>query len=522
MRVLLIVPTYRYKDNYPAFLSASDFPTGNAYIAASLREAGHEVMGLNLNNIIGYESAHTMILNEITKALKKEPDLIGIGGLCIDYSFIKDAMGIIRYQSKVPIVLGGGIVNNDSEFIFNHLKPDYCIIGEAEETFVNLCDTLENKGDLSQIDNLGYREDGKAVFTKRNYDYPTERPFPDYDTFGYGEMVDKFSMTTRVLYRYSRTEPRPVGIVTARGCPFRCTFCVKHSAKYRARSIPNIMAEIKLLYDKYNFNILIIQDELFAVNKQRMIDFCEALIENKKSMGWDFDWMFQTHANARLDKGTLQLAKDAGCYFFSYGLESASPTVLKSMNKKTQVSQIEEVIKLAEEVGIGFGGNLIFGDMAETEYTLLDSLDFWAKHGKTNQIFLGFVSPYPGSELFDKCIEQGIIADKVKYYEGIERNLYQMTSIPNWVGWYDFLTALEGTWMFVDIIDGRYRKVPTDDYYINLCGVKMYEIHAICSHCNKEVVYKQAFDKITPRLFLGTGCTHCGRRIRINLKECYD
>ena len=284
------------------------------------------------------------------------------------------------------------------------MKPDFCIIGEGEEAIVKLADILDpvdgqtTPHNFEGISNLGYWHDGKAVFTTINYDYGdiNSRPFPDYEPFGIKEMLDKYSMATRLLYRYSRTHPRPMIISTARSCPFNCSFCVhSHGPKYRERSIENIMAEIKELYEKYKFNILIIQDELFAVNKARMRDFCVALIEAKKTYGWNFDWMFQTHANAKLDLEVMVLAKQSGCFMFSYGLESASPTVLKSMNKKTKVPQIIEAIKIARDTGIGFSGNLIFGDPAETEDTIRESLDFYYKHCQQECVFLGFLMPYP-------------------------------------------------------------------------------------------------------------------------------
>ena len=371
MKILLVVPTFHYKGQSVTYLSMSDFPTGLAYIASALKRAGHEVIGLNLNNNTKYPSAYLSMANQIHKTLEKEkPDLIGLGGLCIDYAFIKDAIEVIRRYTKAPIVMGGGIIGNDKEFIFNLLKPDFCIWGEGEEAIVKLTDTLENNKRPDGINNLAYWTENGAVFNKTNYDYGKldDRAFPDYEPFGIQEMLDDYSMSTRILYKYSRPYPRAMTINTARSCPFNCSFCT-HSGgpKYRARSIGNILEEIKEFYEKYGFNVLIIGDELFAVNKKRMREFCEKLIKAKKEYDWDFDWMFQTHANARLDKETLELAKKAGCYFFSYGLESASPKVLKSMNKKTNVNQFIEAIELAKEVGIGFGGNLLFGDPVETE-----------------------------------------------------------------------------------------------------------------------------------------------------------
>ena len=183
MKILLIIPTFNYAGaNFPNFLSVSDFPTGFAYLAASLKEAGHEVVGLNLNNKIGYPSARAMIQDLIPKAIEEyQPGLIGVGGICTDYAFLKGAIGIIRQTAPhVPIVLGGGIVNNDAEFIFRLLCPDFCIVGEGEETIVKLA----NGEPHESINNLGYWQDGQAVFTAVNYQYRDidNRPFPDYKT----------------------------------------------------------------------------------------------------------------------------------------------------------------------------------------------------------------------------------------------------------------------------------------------------------------------------------------------------
>ena len=292
-----------------------------------------------------------------------------------------------------------------------------------------------------------------AKFTKRNYNYRdvNERPLPDWDCFGVKDMIDNYSMETRVLYRYPRTYPRPFIIVTARGCPFKCTFCIAHSAKYRPRSVENIMTEIKENYEKYKFNILIIQDELFAVSKERMVDFCESLIEKKKKYGWDFDWMMQTHANAKLDLETLKLAKEAGCFAFSYGLESASPTVLKSMKKHTTPEQIIKAIQIADEAGIGFAGNILFGDPAETEDTIQETLRFYFRYGIDPAVFLSYVTPYPGSALFDYCLEKGIIKDKEYFYEHIDETIWNMTQMPNslFLAWAKFLMNLEQTYLLI-------------------------------------------------------------------------
>jgi radical SAM superfamily enzyme YgiQ (UPF0313 family) len=501
MKVALVVPVSHYKDSYPAFLSLSDFPTGFAYLASSLKKAGHEVMGINPNNIIGYPSAQIMLQDVLSQNLRQhKPDLIGLGGLCSDYAFLKDAINIIRNVSpNTPIVLGGQIVTNDAEDIFNLLKPDYAVIGEGEDAIVRIANGQVQKGIVQGV-------------------YPPTidlLPFPDYEPFGVRDMIDNYSMATRLLYRYSRPYARPFVIVASRSCPFTCTFCIHghRNIPYRARSIPNIVEEIKQNYEKYKFNILLIDDELFAVHKKRMVDFCNAVLKGKEEYGWDFDWMFQTHASARLDLETLKLAKMAGCFFFSYGLESASPTVLKSMNKKIEVSQVIEAMKLAHQTGIGFGANLIFGDIAETSDTWAETLSFWLEYCRKDFVFLANLMPYPGSKLFDTI--KGKFKNKKTYYENIDNGVINMTSIPDhqFVDLLKLIQGLETSWLFVT----QATNIRTEtESVLNYNGETIYKIWSSCPYCGRESLYRIPMGSASKGHFtLGTGCTFCNRKIKI-------
>ncbi len=512
MKVLLVLPTHHYSSG-GAFLSFSDFPTGFGYITSALKKAGHEVYGCNPNNKVGYKTLKDMVRAEIISSIDScKPDLIGLGGICTDYLFIRDAIQIIRSVCDAPIVLGGNIVTNDAEFIFNDLKPDYAVVGEGEEAIVRIAN-----GDPHHYT----YQTGIIEIPQKEYATLDERSFPDYEPFGVKDMIDNWSMTTRVLYRYSRANPRPYNIVASRSCPFACTFCIHghRKIKYRARSIPNIMAEIKESYEKYHFNILILLDELFAVSKGRLGEFCDAVLDGKQRFGWDFDWCFQTHPSARFDLDTLRLAKKAGCYLFSYGVESASPTVLRSMAKHSRPEQIAEAINMAHQAGIAFAGNLIFGDPAETLDTMRESLYFWYQH-QDALLFLGFVCTYPGSKLFDDCIRDGLIPDKKQFYETIDKQMVNMTKIPSATlqTWFNFLNFLEQSWLFVKSTNmTRYEVDSVRERSCVVTGLTCYRIYAICPHCGREFLLYQACKDIKKEEYMGAACPHCGKRVRVNL-----
>ena len=534
MNVLLIPPTYRYTIQYPSFLAPCDFASGFAYIAASLKAAGHQVFGCNPNNAPEYPSALDMIHNKIARAITdSKPDLIGLGGLCTDFRFLHDALHIIRhYAPSVPVLMGGSVITYDQEFIHSTLKPDYSLAGEADDTVVMLADALEGRGTLEAIPNLCYQKDGRLTCTEKNLKFGrdlNEQPFPDYSMFDIEGMLEA-SMAARPLYRFYRKDPRIMPIVTARECPFACTFCLHgHGgrAKYRARTTENVMEEIKQLYDRYQFNILILLDELFAVNKQKLDEFCQSLIEHRRRYGWDFNWMFQTHANARLNLESLILAKEAGCSYFSYGLESASKRVLKSMKKGTQPEQYAEAIAMADQAQIGFGGNFIFGDPAETPETISETLTFYRDHCSDIHCFMSGIQPYPGSALYGVSQDMGLMPDKLVFYQTIDQKVFNMTQMPDaqWIGYLRAIVAFDSLPLCKTVDVTRIIRRALENRMTVNSGRQFWELFAECPHCNKSFSYIELTepDRVpTHGLQIITGCEHCCKRIRLNVPVAKD
>jgi len=498
MRVLLIVPTFQYTSPGPGFLSITDFPVGLAYLASALKVAGYEVFGLNLNNDTSFPSKREMVRAKVRQSLQNiSPDLVCLGGLCTDYAFLRDALTAIRECSPgTPVVMGGGIINNDAEFVFQTLKPDFCIRGEGEEVLVQLAGSLaQGTKDFSHIPNLGFWENKTARFTRLDFHYGEidERAFPDYEPFGIQGLLDDYWLAARNLYRYPKINPRPWPIVAARSCPFSCTFCVHHRGiKYRARSIANIMEELEFFHSKYQFNVLTLLDELFAVNNERLQQFSEAVLKLKADKGLDFVWTFQTHASAAFDEDTLALAKRAGCYFYSYGMESASPTVLASMNKRTKPAQVLGAIQSANKLKIGFGGNFIFGDPAENPQTLSETLTFFRDHCTDLHVDMFSIRPYPGSKLFDFCVNKGLIKDKFEFYEHIDENPINMTSNPRW-WWIIWIMALDyfgglHLWLKSSVsVSCELLPDAPESPVARHYGMQVYKIGTVCPYCGQKV-----------------------------------
>ena len=492
MRISIIVPTQLYKYKFPAPLSMSDFPVGLAYIAAALKAAGHEVVGCNPNNLYDFPSAKAMAAETITRHLDQyKPEVVCTGGICTDYAFLRDCLQIVRNRvPKARVILGGGIVSYDPRFVFEYLKPDFAVKGDAEHIVTQIVSSIASGTEPKQVPNIFYWKDGKVQATPEDFCYPDIETliYPEFDIFDAKGILDNFSLAARPLYRYPKEEPRPWVVVAGRGCPFRCTFCVHdRPTPYHTRTSADVMKELAYFHDKYQFNILVILDELFAPKRGRLVEFSQAIKKLKQERKWDLVWTFQTHANVGLTQNDIMLAKDAGCYAFSYGMESASETVLTSMKKKSHPAQIAEVIPMCYKAGVGFGGNFIFGDPAETPQTMKETMTFFRENCENLHMSLGSIQPYPGSTLYVNCLKNKTIPDAGQFYETIDERRYRMAQgFPEkpWAIWCGLMGFFGGKGLWHQAAPAVARGREVNAHFDTLV------LDAKCPHCQSDFTYR--------------------------------
>ncbi|MBN2644216.1 MAG: B12-binding domain-containing radical SAM protein [Desulfuromonadaceae bacterium] len=415
MKISIITP----KNNYPSpEVDVSLIPQGVAYLSSVLAEAGHQVVVFN-PSYIRFEQPYLLFWAQSLTGFVRhhQPELILLSGLTGNYRFVSDTMRILRMCcAEIPIVLGGGIVTYDREYVFNDLTPDYALVGDAEESVVALAAAIENKTALEQIDNLSYWVDGTAVFNPVNYSNASLDlfPYPDYDALEIEKYYELLEQSDFPANLFSFSTPRPIPISTGRSCPFKCTFCCHTGGqKYRQRSIASVIDEIRFLYEKYRFNILFIYDELFSVRAERIFHFCDEL-EGLFAEGMSFEWTCALRLDD-VDGALLSRLKETNCAYVGLGFESGSNAVLKSMRKGITREKIEAVSALCRKNKIGLQANFIFGDRAETEQTFQESLHCFERFCKDSSVSIGYIIPFPGAELF--AAELGD-EEKRTYYSG--------------------------------------------------------------------------------------------------------
>jgi anaerobic magnesium-protoporphyrin IX monomethyl ester cyclase len=510
--VLIIIPRYipyRTKAYY-------EFPLGLAYVSASLKRGGYDVDVINLNHCDDTQSS--LICGKLNGG--KKYHYVMSGGLSAHYKQLKEIVSDVRSGDKdAVVVLGGGIMSSTPELMYRYLKPDYMVLGEGEITVIELLSEIESGGkNLEFVKGIGYRDEkGDLIITRRreSVDNLDILPWPDLDAFEFDTYL-KYQKANDNYYQYIHDEPRFYPIISSRGCPYNCTFCYHPlGRRYRSRSVEDFLKEVRFVVDKYGINNLAIFDELLSVDRNRLLEICEGL----KPFSDRVRWMCQLRVD-NIDKELLHTMRDAGCFLISYGFESANNEVLTSMKKHITKEQIEEALKLTREAGLCIQGYFIFGDTSETSETSRETLDFWKKYHDYH-ITLGYIRPYPGSELWEREVSKGHLDTDEKQLDFLNAcinappNLSKMNSDE----WFQLQKDVQKATMLNDHFSGEVSSEREEEE-------GTYTIKVECILCGERNVYKHFRQRI-----LGIskiGCRKCNQQMNISplifqhVKEDYE
>lgn len=478
------------------------FPLGLAYLASALKKTGYQVNCLNLNHYSG--SVAEAINNFIMK--QGRFDFACTGGISTVYGQVKAVVEAFHAgHPDTKLILGGGLISSEPELMFDVLGPAYIVIGEGEETIGELISCVENKGDLSQVAGIGYRDrSGKIIFTRPRPPIADidSIPWPDFEGFEFGKYLDQMHPSDQFyLDRYD--QPRAYPIICSRSCPFNCTFCYHPIGKtYRQRSVNKIMDELTVMLKRYRINLITIYDELFSNDREWLNDFCRNIKVLLKSLPWECKWGCQMRVD-KLDDAMLKTMQDSGCYSMSYGFESYSPTVLKSMQKHISPQQIDRAIKLTMDNHLCLQANFIFGDPAETLQTTRETLDYWKANVQAG-VMLTFVNPYPGTAIYQKCLERGVIKDKLDF---IENRIFGVLNMSETMSDRQFIRL----WYEINKAVIKYR-VYARKWELEQNRDGTYSISVECPHCKKMVEYKNYLLGSKYYFSVMMYCRKCSRR----------
>lgn len=388
MRVFVLNPAiYAGKQNIMTVRDRQ--PLDMAYIAALLR-SDHEVRLLDAN-IFGYDVDRT--LEEIT-AFK--PDVFVLTSTPVNRwecpnSHIDSVYELINRAGITPTILTGSHGSVTPEWMLRKCNATYVVRGEPEMIVKNLVDVLAVGGDAKSVGGISFRQGEGFCHTE---DAPRIEsldalPFPAYD------------LLPMERYRYTFSDlPAPFSIMlTSRGCPYHCTFCLKVMSKDKFiwRSTESVVAEIKYLQEKFGVRSIYFQDWEFVINKPRVHELCDAIIRE----GIELKWGCNVRANDFFFKDLIKKMADAGCVRVNIGFESGSQKVLNTIKKAIRIQDLETAIAFSRELGIKLGMYALINAPGETKESIRETMAFLAKH-QIDAMNFNLTIPYLGTEMHER------------------------------------------------------------------------------------------------------------------------
>ncbi|MFH1663561.1 MAG: radical SAM protein [archaeon] len=318
------------------------------------------------------------------------------------FNDIKVAGEIKKVLPESHITMINTHVTNLPEWTLNQSNAiDSVCIGEFDNTLVDLAQTLSQGKELNKVKGIAFKE--KKQFMQngsgRLVENLDELPFvSEIYLRHFGEKLIK-------EYFYASIKWPEIQILTARGCPNGCSFCnipMKHS--YRARSIPNVIDELKFIQKNMPFlNEIMIEDDTFPADKKRTIELCNAMVDNGIKLTWS------TNARVNTDFETLEKMKQAGCRLVCVGFETPNQKVLNDIFKGQTKNMQVEFKKRADKTGILVNGCFILGLPGDTPETMQATIDF-AKYLNSNTSQFYPLMVYPGTPAFNWAKETGYLS----------------------------------------------------------------------------------------------------------------
>ncbi len=416
MRVLFV---------YPNLYTQMGFNHGLASLSAVLKRAGHETRMVNLN-----ENLPPVPTDEEFVALVKEwrPGLIGFSCLTMQYQEALRLARLLRARARAdgfalaPLVVGGVHPTMVPEAVMADGAWDHVGVGECEDALLALVTRVERGESPHDIANfvswkggtrpaLAERAPVGAEHWVRNNvgEFPdfAALPQPDYELFDTG--------------RITQQKHGWFGLMTSRGCPYRCTYCLNHKIVdryrdelgrgtsqigfFRFRRPEQMVEEIRWVLERYpDIGTFILDDDLFTLDAPHAIAFARAY----KAAGFTVPWVVNSHVN-RLDPVLAAELAAGGCKILKLGIESGSERVRREILKRFMTDDdILETVRVGEAHGLHTSGFVMVGLPYESHAERLATVDLLAR-SLIGRFRTSIFFPFPGTESHQLSIQGGFV-----------------------------------------------------------------------------------------------------------------
>lgn len=433
-------------------------PIGHGYVASVAVMDGHRVSVLDLNaeRRKPMEESPAEIAQWVEKrmlaALQQEkPDVIGLGGIVTQYSRIKQIARLCKsVYPDVPIILGGGIASSLPLFMVQRLGVDSLVQEEGEVSFSELLHRLEMGASLEGVKGVAYRhpirrgewefrDNGLRPSAKNRGLGLDALPWPYRNPWPLDE-VYKINPVGHLNWKTKWVDGAPVessqyseSMIASRGCPYAavaCDYCYAAylGKQYRLRSPKDIVDEMAFLKERYGLTYIHFLDDLMMTDYRWALEFCEELRNRRRQTGFEILWGGTCRTNIIADDvlrakkegrpHMLEQAYEVGMRQAGYGVESASPIILKSIDKSGQtVEKMEIAVKETQRL-MGYADcSFMIASPGETRDTVRETVEFCKKVGLRPEVFF-FTTAYPATTFWQLALDKGLIRKAVTGEKG--------------------------------------------------------------------------------------------------------
>lgn len=388
-------------------------PLGLGYLASVVEDLGIDVkivdclvLGWDQEEEVGADIIRVGLSDkEIVAIIEQfDPDVVGISCMFSrQHRIYHHILRIVKSTKPDCITIAGGAhVTVCPDDVLNNPACDFVIMGEAENSFREFLLAIIRGNELDQVDGLGWKEND-ALLINRKGKWLTDLDSISFPAYHLMELDRYFGLEASHGRRH-RTRFCP--IMTSRGCPARCTFCSAKEVwgkKYRFRSVDNVLEEMSLLKETYGIEELMFEDDNVTANPKRALELFSGMLKE----GFDFVWDTPNGVGVwSINEEMLDEMKQSGCAKLNFPVESGSQSVLDHIIKKPlKLSKVKNLIRYCDKIDLDYGMFLVIGMPGETIGDMWKSFRFAADCGCYNP-HISVATPYPGSELFDKCVER--------------------------------------------------------------------------------------------------------------------
>ena len=397
-------------------------PIGLAYVAGSLRAAGHAMTVIDAVGAAPEQRlptadprflSHGLSLDAIVAAIPAETEIIGVSVMFThEWPLIRALLTSIRQRfPAVPLVAGGEHVTALPELSLEQCPAlDLCVRGEGEQTMVELVAALlTNPTVPPEVAGLARRDGAGGVACTEPRARQTQLddlPPPAWDLFPLDRYLDNG-------YGFGVNRGRSMPILATRGCPYRCSFCSNASmwgTRWVARAPEAVFAEIVAFRERYAIDNFDFYDLTAIVRKDWIIRFCDLIDQS----GLAFTWQLPSGTRSEaIDSEVAERLYRAGCRNLSYAPESGSLRTLERIGKKIKLPAMLTSMRASVRAGINCKANIIIGFPGETHRDVLVTLWFCVRMALAglHDMSISPFSPYPGSPLFEEMRAAGRIPE---------------------------------------------------------------------------------------------------------------